>query len=91
MENKRIESFMDSSIGGSEPIKKKEYELMEKRVAELKESVRSLFLEECYEEFDELMESIELLHEMDIKAVYQKGLQQGAYFQKAICGQADID
>lgn len=34
MENKRIESFMDSSIGGSEPIKKKEYELMEKRVVD---------------------------------------------------------
>ena len=41
-------------------------------------------LAEDFDDFNSLIETINLRHEMELKAAYEKGIQQGAYYQRII-------
>ena len=53
------------------------YRVIADRTEELKERVRHLLVPDYYEELDKLLECIEVQHELELKAVYQKAEQGG--------------
>ena len=52
--------------------------------------IRGLLLSDDCVDFDELMETIDYRHKLELEKAYQRGIRHGAYFQKAILtGEAD--
>lgn len=61
-----------------------EYKLIADRATELKEEIRSMLLADNYEDFDRLIETMELKHRIELEAVYKKGIRHGVYVQKLL-------
>lgn len=64
--------------------RKEEYDMIISREKELKEKIENEILSEDHEEWKELFKTIELKHSIEIKSAYEKGVQQGAYYQRII-------
>lgn len=75
-----IEALRDTGLDSAHAV-------LSGRISDMAESIQSLLLFEDREDFQQLMQAVRLQHEMEMKAVYKKGIQQGAYFQRLICGE----
>ena len=69
---------------------KEKYDEILKRENELKERMRNEILVEDFDDFNSLIETINLRHEMELKAAYEKGIQQGSYYQRIIDCKEDM-
>ena len=58
--------------------------IIDQRIETLKMEIRGLLLSDAHVDFDELMETIDYRHKLELEEAYQKGIRHGAYFQKAI-------
>ena len=63
----------------------REYKVISDHAEDLKERVRHLLIPDNYDEWDKLLETLQLQHEMELEAVYKQGIRQGAFVQKVIC------
>lgn len=64
--------------------------IIDQRIETLKMEIRGLLLSDDCVDFDELMETIDHRHKLELEKAYQRGIRHGAYFQKAILtGEAD--
>ena len=70
--------------------RKEEYDIIISREKELKEKIENEILLDDHEEWKELLKTIELRHSIEIKSAYEKGIQQGAYYQRIIDCKEDI-
>lgn len=75
-----MEALQDTGLNNAHAI-------LSGRISDMTESIQSLLLFEDREDFQQFMQAVRLQHEMELKAVYKKGIQQGAYFQRMICGE----
>lgn len=64
--------------------RKEEYDIIISREKELKEKIENEILLEDREEWKELLKTIGLRHSIEIKSAYERGIQQGAYYQRII-------
>lgn len=63
---------------------KEEYDVIVSREEELKERVHNALLANDYEDLNELLETIELKHNIELKSAYEEGIKKGAYYQRVL-------